>query len=203
MSLEPPPDASTASEDSLLQRALPWVVGVVLAIGCAWLAQLYLVARVENRLLVSQQSLADLELRSARHQLEAEHVIAKHQIATLKAEAQHALDPAQWQLAILRGHSPEAFGVVAWSPAEQCGVLRVEQLPVAAPAASYALWVIDPTHPQPVSAGAVSVGADGRGRTVFRPAAIVGRTLKFLVTREPSGTPAGSEPRGPEVLAGQ
>jgi len=210
MSPEPSQDspfadaASDQADNGPLQRLLPWVVGVATAVGCAWLGQLYFVTRVENRLLASQQALADLELRSARHQLEAERVIARRQLSLLKSDARRALDPAQWQLAMLHGNASEAVGVLAWNPTTQEGVFRGERLPATGAHEAYALWLIDPAKPQPIGAGTITIDASGAGRLVFRVSSAVGRTLKFSVTRErENATALPSSPQGPEVLLGE
>jgi len=62
-------------------QVVPWAAAVVFAFASAWLGQLYLSGRAENALLRDQQQLADLELRSARQQTEAERLIANRQIA--------------------------------------------------------------------------------------------------------------------------
>ena len=61
-------------------RLLPWTIAASVAFACLWLGQLYLSSRAENALLQDQQTLADLELRSARQQAEAERLLAKRQL---------------------------------------------------------------------------------------------------------------------------
>jgi len=88
-----------------LTRLLPWAAAAAIAIGCAWLAGLYQVSSLENRLLRNEQALADLALRSARNQLEAERVLAKHQLGTAEVRAESAqreLDRARELLAGLK-----------------------------------------------------------------------------------------------------
>ncbi|MDB6094103.1 MAG: hypothetical protein JWM32_1665 [Verrucomicrobia bacterium] len=83
---------------------MPWAAAAALAIGCAWLGQLYLSARSENVLLHDQQALADFELKSARHQLEAERLIARQEVGT----ATDQLTSNEKNLALARRQADDA-----------------------------------------------------------------------------------------------
>ena len=63
--------------------AIAWAAAACFAIAAAWLGVRYLNARSANLLLRDQQALTDLELRSARNQLEAERIINRQQLADL------------------------------------------------------------------------------------------------------------------------
>jgi hypothetical protein len=59
-----------------LSVLIPWIAVVCLALAAAWLAELYALARAENRLLLQQKELADLAAQSARNELEAERILS-------------------------------------------------------------------------------------------------------------------------------
>jgi anti-sigma-K factor RskA len=182
---------------------LPWAAAAGLAITCAWLGQLYVGSRFEAATLRDQQAVADFELHSARHQLEAERLIAGHQLssmteqlAALDRQLKDEGDLAKFKiatLASLAGNTPQALAVAVWNPAKQEGVLTVDKLPAAASDRDYELWVIDPQKPHPVSAGVFTVGAEGTSRVQFRPEDPVNAIAKFAVSLEKKG---GAAPHG-------
>jgi anti-sigma-K factor RskA len=182
---------------------LGWAAAACFAVVCAWLGQLYLGSRYEAATLRDQQALADFQLRSARNQLEAERLIADHQITSV-TEQLAALDrqlKAEGDLANLKiatltalaGNTPQALAVAVWNPTQQQGVLTVDKLPVAASDKDYELWVIDPAKPRPVSGGVFTVSADGTSRVQFRTEEAVAAIAKFAVSLEKKG---GAAPHG-------
>jgi hypothetical protein len=64
----------------------PWILAGCLALAAAQAARLYLAARAEAVAERQRASLADLELRSMRNQLEAERILSRREIADLKDE---------------------------------------------------------------------------------------------------------------------
>ena len=86
----PPESPAVSTSPFRPPRWLPWIVAVALAVGCAWLGQLYLVTRAQNALLSDQQTLADFERRTVQNQLEAERIIARHELAGLRGESANA-----------------------------------------------------------------------------------------------------------------
>ena len=66
---------------------LPWLAAACFAITAAWFGQLYFARRSEAALLRDEQALADLALKGARSQLEAERIIASRQLADLTSQA--------------------------------------------------------------------------------------------------------------------
>ncbi len=121
---------------------LPWAAAACLAVTCAWLGQLYVGSRFEAATLRDQQAVAEFQLRTARNQVEAERLIAGHQLssmteqlAALDRRIKEEGDLAKFKiatLASLAGNTPEALAVAVWSPARQEGVLTVDKLPAAA-----------------------------------------------------------------------
>lgn len=180
-----------------------WAAAACLAIVCAWVGQLYVGSRFEAATLRDQQAVADFQLRSARNQLEAERIIASHQLSSmteqlaaldrqLKAEG----DLAKFKISTLvslAGNTPQALAVAVWNPAKQEGILSVDKLPAAASDRDYELWVIDPQKPRPVSGGVFTVGVDGVARLQFRTEEPVQNIAKFAVSLEKKG---GAAPHG-------
>jgi anti-sigma-K factor RskA len=193
---------------------LSWAAVACLAISSAWLGQLYLGSRFEAATLRDQQALADFQLRSARNQLEAERLIAGHQLSTmteqlaaLDRQLKTEVDLAKFKiatLASLAGNTPEALAVAVWNPAKQEGILTVDKLPAAAADQDYELWVIDPQKPRPVSGGVFRIGSDGVTRVQFRTEESVAAIAKFAVSLEKKGgaTPHGG-PQGKVIMLSQ
>ncbi len=118
--------------------------------------------------------------------LKKRNLLSELTIATLRAQvAQYAHTGA----------------VAVWNSAQHSGIIQFSGLPAAQPGKTYQLWIIDPTQPQPVSAGLVPVSDQGNVRVNLQPAKQVSSAAKFAVSVEAAG---GSEtPRGQIVLLGQ
>jgi len=180
--------------------------GVVAAV---WFAQLLTVSRGENALLREQLALADATLQSTRQQLDAERLIAGHQlrdasatIARIEGEKRAQGDLARFKIATLAsllGNSPQALAVAVWDPNAQEGILSVEKLPALAPDKDYQLWVIDPQYPIPVDGGVFTVDPEtGVARYAFKADKPVKTIAKFAVSLERKGGVPKAE--GPMVL---
>ena len=191
---------------------LGWAAAACLAVTCAWLGQLYLGSRYAAATLRDQQVLADFQLRSALNQLEAERLIATHQLSSvteqlaaldrqLKAEG----DLAQFKistLASLLGNSPQALAVAVWNPARQQGVLDVEKLPALADDQDYQLWLVDPQYAIPVDGGVFRVDpVTGAAHITFKANRPINSVAKFAVSLEKKGGVPKAE--GPMVLLSQ
>jgi anti-sigma-K factor RskA len=83
----PAPAPAARAEVVVLPVWIPWAAAACLAVTSAWLGQLYLTSRSEALLLRDQQTLAEFELKSAQHQLEAERLVARQELATATAGA--------------------------------------------------------------------------------------------------------------------
>ena len=92
----------------------------------------------------------------------------------------------------------ETLAAVAWSQAQQSGILTLEKLDPPGPGEDYQLWVIDPRAPAPISAGLLVVDEKGGGRYEFKSATPVGPAYKFAISREKKG--GSMTPQGPIVL---
>jgi anti-sigma-K factor RskA len=191
---------------------LPWAAAAGFAIVSAWLGQLYLGSRYESATLRDLMAVADFQLRSAHHQLEAERIIASHQLsaateqlAALDRQLKEEGDLAKFKistLASLLGNSPQALAVAVWSPAKQEGVLSVEKLPALAADKDYQLWLVDPQYPIPVDGGVFTVDpATGVAHVTFKANRPVKSVAKFAVSLERKGGVPKAE--GPMVLLSQ
>jgi anti-sigma-K factor RskA len=191
---------------------MAWAAAACLAIACAWLGQLYIGSRFEAATLRDQQAVAEFKLRSVHNQLEAERIIATHQLGSmteqlaaldrqLKAEG----DLAKYKIATLvslAGNSPQAIAVAVWNPARQEGVLNVEKLPALAADKDYQLWLVDPQYPIPVDGGVFTVDpATGEAHITFKANKPIKSVAKFAVSLERKGGVPKAE--GPMVLLSQ
>jgi anti-sigma-K factor RskA len=207
-------------------RWLPWGVAASLALGLAWLGQLYLARTSEAELLRTRADLAAVTLESARQQAEAERIVRRQQwagleqqlaaertqvaerdrrIAQLASDLKSQADLARLKitaLASLLENSPKAIAVAVWDPGRQEGVLKVEKLPPLAPHQDYQLWVVDPQYANPVDGGVFTVNpSTGDARLSFRAKQSIGAVNAFAVTLERKGGVPKAE--GPFVLLGK
>jgi anti-sigma-K factor RskA len=181
------------------------------ALAAAYFGQAFVTERAAVAALRDQQTLAELALRGATNQLEAERLIGRRELAardqrvtdlTRQLAAQGTLaDYKIATLASLLGNSPQALAVAVWNPANQEGVLTVQKLPALAADKDYQLWVVDPQYPIPVDGGVFRVDpATGEARLNFRPNLPVKTVAKFAVSLERKGGVPKAE--GPMVLIG-
>lgn len=191
----------------LLRTVLPWSIAACLALACAGLAQLYLSSRAENALFRNQTALVDLELRSARQQLEAERLLARRELADANAKiAAHAPgDFSALRIAALTpqtGAPPDAFAIVVWNPATQEGLLRVERLPPAPADRDYRLWAIEPASFVPIHVGAIAIDPTTPvTRIHFPPTPHLGAAATFAISLERKT--GGRHPESPFLLLGK
>lgn len=73
-----------------MKKLIPWALAVCLAAAAIWAAQVALVARSEMGVLEAQQKLVDLELQSARNQIEAERILNQRELTDLRQELAEA-----------------------------------------------------------------------------------------------------------------
>ncbi|MES2706038.1 MAG: anti-sigma factor [Verrucomicrobiota bacterium] len=118
--------------------------------------------------------------------LEGEHSTLLTELTALRQDSQ--LDKTR--IAVLGSilkNAPKAVAVSLWRQETQQGLLVVENLPALPPGRDYQLWVIDPNHKSPVSAGVFKVDVDGKVRIEFKPVQPVREASKFAVTMEQEG----------------
>lgn len=198
-------ETTPAAGSFTARHFIPWAAAACLALSAGWLAQLYFVNRSEIALLTSQQVLADLALRSARNQIEAERLLAQRQFSDLAQQLKTQGDLASFKitaLASMLNNSPQALAVAVWDPGRQEGVLQVDKLPALAVDQDYQLWVVDPQYPSPVDGGVFTVNAQtGAARIAFKSKQPVKNISAFAVTLERKGGVPKAE--GPFVLLGK
>lgn len=81
---------------------LPWAAAACFALASAWFGQRYLSMRTEAVMLSDQKTLAELELKGTRQQLEAERILVRQHLTDLTAQSADAtkkLADAQQRLA--------------------------------------------------------------------------------------------------------
>jgi anti-sigma-K factor RskA len=94
------------------------------------------------------------------------------------------------RLAIIRPTAGSAQGVIGasvWSPADQRGLLVLENLPALPPNQTYQLWLIDPKLPAPMSGGVLPTTASGGIRIEYSTQSRVGSIERFAISIEPRG----------------
>lgn len=118
--------------------------------------------------------------------LEQEKSLVATELETLRRDSQ--LD--RTRIAVLKSMvktQSKALAVSVWRQESQEGVLVVENLPAIPSGRDYQLWILDPNHPTPISAGVFKVDANGKMRLEFKPALPVLDPSKFAVTEEKEG----------------
>jgi len=124
---------------------------------------------------------------------------AKAQIARLTAEVavlKEQEQQSQLQIATLQSKVWEyrkSEMLVVWDQKRSQGVVMLEKMPKVESDKDYQLWVVDPTKPNPVSAGVVTVDAKGSVKATFRPVETVSGEAKFALSIEKKGGVPKSE----------
>ena len=156
-----------------------WAAALAFAIGCGWLWQ-----RQDSteRLLVSAgERIENLTGELAKAQQSRD--LAKVEVNSLKA----TIDAYQ-----------EGVALVVWDAEKQEGVLKLEKMPPIPLDKDYQLWVVDPSHQNPVDAGVVRVDEQGFARVSFKPSMDIAKAEKFAISVEQhGGVPVNA---GPIVL---
>ncbi|HTJ79264.1 MAG TPA: anti-sigma factor [Rariglobus sp.] len=223
-------DRSTTRPDHVVPFILPawagWAAAACFIIATGYFVVANFNTRSQFDSLRENARLSAIEIKNLNNILEAERLISKQQIASLKgaqtdiadlraklaterAEAsaqiadllhQNALaDLKIASLASLAGNSPQAQAIAVWNPKTQEGVLSVAKLPALASDKDYQLWVIDPAYPNPVDGGVFQVDpATGDARVNFKPNKDVKFAAKFAVSLERKG--GVPKAQGPIVL---
>jgi anti-sigma-K factor RskA len=150
------------------------VAGLAVTAGALWKER----GQLQNEVIALRGEALDLRNRE---------VFAQARIATLTAPPE-----------------AEAFAkgtaVVVWDPEKQQGVIKLASIPRPEEGKDYRLWIVDPKHPTPISAGMVPVAANGVARVSFSPERKVRNIDKFVVSIEQEG--GGPAMAGPIVLVG-
>lgn len=153
------------------------------------------------------------ELKKRRDEFEAQKQALAKEIETLnkretEAKAQNARltaevaalkeqeQQSQLQIATLQSKVWEyrrSEMLVVWDQKRSQGVVMLDKMPKVDPDKDYQLWVVDPSKPNPVSAGVVTVDAKGSVKATFKPVEAVSGEAKFALSIEKKGGVPKSE----------
>ena len=153
------------------------------------------------------------ELKKRRDEFEAQKQALAREIETLnkretEAKAQNARltaevaalkeqeQQSQLQIATLQSKVWEyrrSEMLVVWDQKRSQGVVMLDKMPKVDPDKDYQLWVVDPSKPNPVSAGVVTVDAKGSVKASFKPVEAVSGEAKFALSIEKKGGVPKSE----------
>lgn len=114
------------------------------------------------------------------------------EVAALKEQEQQS----QLQIATLQSKVWEyrrSEMLVVWDQKRSQGVVMLDKMPKVDSDKDYQLWVVDPSKPNPVSAGVVTVDAKGSVKAVFKPVEAVSGEAKFALSIEKKGGVPKSE----------
>jgi len=152
-----------------------WAAAAVVTLVCVWQSREYTVLSHDNRTL-SQQLAA----------LKNENTLVGIRIASLEGQ----IDQYKGSRA-----------VVIWDPVKSEGRIDLSNLPVVEAGKDYQLWIVDPAHKYPVSAGLIHRGADGKASVPFQPVDIIRDASAFAISVEKAGGVDVAE--GPIVFVGK
>ena len=182
----------------------PWALAAGLAVAAAWFASQNLNLRRENLTLRSERQLAELAYQMTQNQLAERSLLAEHMIADLGNQLRQSEDLTRLKvtaLASLAGNTKEAQAIAVWNPAQQSGLLTIEQLPAIAATQDYQIWIVDPAYPNPVNGGVFTVDPAGKAILGFKPDQPVTQVAAFAISLERKGGVPKAE--GPIVLLGK
>ena len=114
------------------------------------------------------------------------------EVAALKEQEQQS----QLQIATLQSKVWEyrrSEMLVVWDQKRSQGVVMLDKMPKVDSDKDYQLWVVDPSKPNPVSAGVVTVDAKGSVKATFKPVEAVSGEAKFALSIEKKGGVPKSE----------
>ncbi|HVT74245.1 MAG TPA: anti-sigma factor [Lacunisphaera sp.] len=183
---------------------LPWAAAAAFALAAAWYGRQVVVLRDQNEALRTDRDLAEVACKMARSQLAERTLVAEKMINNLGEKLRHSEDLARLKisaLASLAGNTREAQVIAVWDPDQQAGLLSLDKLPAVADTQDYQLWIVDPNHKDPVSAGVFHTPADGRMALPFWPDQPVAKATAFAISVERKGGVTKAE--GPIVMLGQ
>jgi len=152
-----------------------WAAAAALALACAW------------------QSREHSELSSDNFKLD-------QQLASLKKES----NLSGIRIASLEGQLDQYKGtraVVIWDPVKSEGRIDLANLPAVEEGKDYQLWIVDPAHQYPVSAGLIHRDADGKASVPFQPVDIIRDASAFAISVEKAG--GVDVAQGPIVFVGK
>jgi hypothetical protein len=200
---EDPQAAGSPASTVRMPAWLPWFTAAVFALLAGFVLAVCYALRAELTVVGGQASLAEIQGRTLRQQIEAERILSARRLADLRGELQRPRDPGRLQVVPLAppvGVVPGSVAVAMWDPDFWDGQLVVSGLPAIASDKSYQLWLFDSEHPAGTSVAVFS--ADSASNLVRIPFGLqhsCSPGASFRVSIEPKGGSAA--PAGPVVLA--
>jgi anti-sigma-K factor RskA len=111
---------------------------------------------------------------------------------------------ADLRIASLEGQLEQYKGtraVVVWNQSKHEGQIQLTNLPATGEGKDYQLWIVDPAHKNPISAGLIQRNADGTANVRFQPVQLIREASAFAITLEKTGGVEVAE--GPVVVVGK
>ena len=152
-----------------------WAAAAVVTLICGWQSREYALVSLHNRTL-GQQLAA----------LKNENNLAGIRVASLEGQVEQ-----------YKG----SRAVVIWDPVKSEGRIDLSNLPAVEAGKDYQLWIVDPAHQYPVSAGLIHRGEDGKASVPFQPVEIIRDASAFAISIEQEG--GVDVGKGPIVLVGK
>ena len=182
---------------------LPWFAAAGFALLAGFMLPAYFALRSEAVVLREQAALAEIQEKTLRQQIEAEHILSARRMMDLRRElqGQHGLG----RLQVIPLVSPTdvaspSLAVAVWNPDSPEGELVVAALPALALDKSYQLWLFDPQHPAGTSLAVFAVDSTSdQVRVPFKLDRPGVTGASFKVSLENKGG-ASAAPEGPVVL---
>jgi hypothetical protein len=186
---------------------LPWATTACLAALVACLGELLFIEKARTRFLRDQGQLAETAMRGAQNQLEAERIVERRAMESLRAG-----DDSRRALQVLLLSPPDAaaagaptLGAIVVDPADGRGLIRLAGGTEQPTARDYQLWLDGPGGGYPANCGVFhgASGADG-SLASFAAGAPVSQGCRFLLVDGPKGgarTLGEAQSRGSIVLA--
>lgn len=197
------PAADKPAAPSRLPAPLPWFVAAGFALLAGFLLVSSFALHAEMAVLRDQAALAEIQERSLRQQMEADHILSARRLADLRSELQGPRDLDHLEFFPLVSPTNVAsasLAVAVWDPDSQAGELAVWALPALPPDKSYQLWLFDSAHPNGYSLAIFAVDSGAAEMLVpfkLNRSSATSPRYKVILGRQ-GGAPA---PDGTVVLA--
>ncbi len=131
-------------------------------------------------------------LHKSEADVKAQNAKLTAEVAALKLQEQESkLQVATLQSKVWEYRRSEML--VVWDEKRSQGVVMLDKMPKVDSDKDYQLWVVDPSKPNPVSAGVVTVDAQGSVKATFKPVEAVTGEAKFALSVEKKGGVPKSE----------
>lgn len=201
-----PPDAPPANSPVApagLLAWLPWFAAASFALLAGFMLFSWFALRAEIAVLRDEATLAEIQGKTLRQQIEAEEILSARRLADLRSELQGPRDLGRLLVlpfAPSAGVASPSLAVAVLDPESQDGELVVSALPAPAPDRNYQLWLFDSEHPSGFSLAVFAVDSAAiEVRVPFKLDRTSANGARYKVSIERKG--GASVPEGPVVLA--